>query len=401
MTPKWVALGSIAAITSGGTPSRKVARYWGGSIPWIKTAQIQNCRIGDTDVDEWITPDAVAESSARMVPAGSILMAMYGQGKTRGQVAILDIDATVNQACAAIVLRESVDRDYVFQQLLFRYEAIRALSNAGSQENLNADLIRQIAFPLPALHVQRAIAQLADEWDKAIDKTERLIAAKRRILDHIRHKLFVEGAEGWRPRKLAQVLREHGGTSSGIEPVYSVSVHKGLIDQIEHLGRSFAASDTSHYNLVRPGDVVYTKSPTGDFPYGVVKQSQVTVDVIVSPLYGVFTPASPDIGLLVDFYFESPVQSRNYLRPLVQKGAKNTIAVTNDGFLAGTVRLPCTDATARTAAALVLDARREIAVLAEEAAALRTQKRGLMQKLLTGQWHLPARAITPQEHAPC
>ncbi|GAB4364081.1 MAG: hypothetical protein Kow0060_21060 [Methylohalobius crimeensis] len=108
-----VRLGDIAEIYSGGTPSRTKPSYWNGNIPWIKTAQIQNGLITEKDVEEWITEEGLKHSSAKMVPKGTILMAMYGQGKTRGQVAILGIPATINQACAAIQLKETANRDYV------------------------------------------------------------------------------------------------------------------------------------------------------------------------------------------------------------------------------------------------------------------------------------------------
>ena len=160
MNSSTVVLGKIAKISSGGTPDRGTPSYWGGDIPWVKTAQIQNCFINSDDVDEWITQDGLKNSAAKIVPNGTILMAMYGQGKTRGQVAILGLDATVNQACAAIELDAEVSRDYVYQQLLFRYQAIRALSNTGSQENLNAGLIREIGLPLPARIEQDYVAEL-------------------------------------------------------------------------------------------------------------------------------------------------------------------------------------------------------------------------------------------------
>src|SRR5690606_15428732 len=135
-------------------------------------------------------------------------------------------------------------------------------------------------------------------------------------------------------------LSEHKLKSTGKEEVYSVSVHKGLINQIEHLGRSFAAESTDHYNLVRPWDVVYTKSPTGDFPYGIIKQSRVDKNVIVSPLYGVFTPETSELGYMLNIYFESKINVYNYLHPIIQKGAKNTINITNGTFLSKVLKLP-------------------------------------------------------------
>ena len=112
------------------------------------------------------------------------------------------------------------------------------------------------------------------------------------------------------------------------------------MDQLEHLGRRFAASDTSNYGRVKPGDVVYTKSPTGDFPYGIVKQSWLHEDVAVSPLYGVYTPLNYEVGYLIHTYFEQSSNANNHLRTLAQKGAKNTINITTGHFLDKDIPFP-------------------------------------------------------------
>jgi len=144
----------------------------------------------------------------------------------------------------------------------------------------------------------------------------------------------------WEATLLSDVLTERGQRSTGNEEVYSVSLTKGLVNQIEHLGRSYAASDTSKYKLTCPGDIIYTKSPTGDFKWGIVKQSSLDKDVIISPLYGVFIPQNPDIGFIIEAYFSSNVRAHNYLITQVRKGAKNTINVSNDEFLAKAIYLP-------------------------------------------------------------
>ena len=144
----------------------------------------------------------------------------------------------------------------------------------------------------------------------------------------------------WKETLLREVLHEAGLKSDCLSEVHSVSVHKGVVNQVEHLGRSFAAADTAHYNLVKPYDVVYTKSPTGDFPYGIVKQSKLSYPVIVSPLYGVFTPVNKHIGCILDAHFESAIRTNNYLAPLTQKGAKNTLQISNATFLSNGIYLP-------------------------------------------------------------
>ncbi len=187
-----IKLGDIADICSGGTPTRTKSSYWNGKIPWVKTTQIQNCLISENDIDEWITEEGLKKSSAKIISKGTILMAMYGQGKTRGQVAILNIDAAINQACAAIKINSTANKYFVYQYLLFKYYSIRNLSNSGSQKNLSLSLIKRIPIHLPPLPEQKAIASLLSVWDEAIEKTERLIEAKERQLKYTRRSIFAK-----------------------------------------------------------------------------------------------------------------------------------------------------------------------------------------------------------------
>jgi len=188
-------------------------------------------------------------------------------------------------------------------------------------------------------------------------------------------------AEEWKERTLSDVLTEHGQKSTSIEKVFSVSVHRGLINQIEHLGRSFSASSTDHYNRVLPGDVVYTKSPTGEFPFGIIKQSKLADSVIVSPLYGVFSPETIALGTILDAYFESPENAKQYLEPLVQKGAKNTINIRNDRFLSGVLVLPLDKIEQQKIAECLTSLDELINTEKQKLDALKTHKKGLMQQL--------------------
>jgi type I restriction enzyme, S subunit len=121
--------------------------------------------------------------------------------------------------------------------------------------------------------------------------------------------------------------------------------------------------------------------------------------VIVSPLYGVFTPETHALGVILDALFESPIAVRNYLHPLVQKGAKNTIAITNRRFLEGRLRLPMDPAEQAAIAEVVATTQAELACIDAEIDALTRQKRGLMQKLLTGEWRVKVDPTTPSNLA--
>lgn len=163
-------LGEIGKVSSGGTPNRGNSSYWNGNIPWITTTQIDFNII--TSAKEFITEIGLQNSSAKKYSRNTLLMAMYGQGKTRGKVAILGIDATINQACAAISLNKDVYNKYVFFYLAHNYEEIRKLSNIGNQENLNGNIIKSIFLPIPPFSEQEAIAQVLTDMDAEIEALE-------------------------------------------------------------------------------------------------------------------------------------------------------------------------------------------------------------------------------------
>ena len=136
---KYCQVKEVATVSSGSTPSRNNPEYWNGGIPWVTTGELENGHIVSTI--ESISKKAVKKLNLAVYPKGTLLMAMYGQGKTRGTVAMLEIDATVNQACAAISPKGGSEK-FLFFQLQNAYEDIRKLSNTGNQENLNADIIK-------------------------------------------------------------------------------------------------------------------------------------------------------------------------------------------------------------------------------------------------------------------
>ena len=142
---------------------------------------------------------------------------------------------------------------------------------------------------------------------------------------------------------MRDVLTEVHEKNGQNHEVCSVSVSQGVINQIDYLGRSFASKEVLHYNVVNYGDIVYTKSPTGEFPYGIVKRSNLDKPVAVSPLYGVYRPINDYLGIYLHLYFKSPVNAKNYLHSLIQKGAKNTINITNQHFLDNKIQIPQKD----------------------------------------------------------
>ena len=177
---EWVnsTLGDIATITSGGTPNRSKQEYWNGNIPWVTTSLIDFNVI--QSANEFISTVGLKESSAKIFPKDTLLMAMYGQGITRGKVAILGINAATNQACAAILLKKEVNTNFMFQNLASRYDEIRELSNQGGQENLSGGLIERIFFSFPNSDFEQQ--KIAD----CLSSLDDLITAQAKKLDTLK-----------------------------------------------------------------------------------------------------------------------------------------------------------------------------------------------------------------------
>lgn len=304
--------------------------------------------------------------------------------------------ALLNQRVGKLNCKQGVEQEFIFQLLTSSSFAQKLnLSLSGTDPpNISVNTLNNIIILLPPLPEQKAIANILQTWDTAIEKTEALIAAKEKQFEWFRSNILtghvrIKGySNPWKYQLFKSILHEHKETSTGSELVHSVSVHKGVINQIEHLGRSFAAASTENYNLVKSGDIIYTKSPTGNFPYGIIKQSKLPENVIVSPLYGVFTPHTYALGTILDAYFESKTLTRNYLYPIIQKGAKNTINCTNTTFISKGLMLPTNSKEEIELAKYIDTTKKEIILLKQQAELYRTQKRGLMQKLLTGEWRV-------------
>lgn len=216
--------------------------------------------------------------------------------------------------------------------------------------------MKKYAFSIPTNTEQRKIAKFLSMLDERIKLQNKIIEKYESLIQAIIYKEKMDGiSKGtWQRIALCKVLQERNEKNvNGRRTICSVSVSLGVVNQVEYLGRSFAAKQTSHYNIVKYGDIVYTKSPTGNFPYGIIKRSNIREDVAVSPLYGVYIPASDSIGVFLHFYFMQPSNAFNYLHPLIQKGAKNTINITNGRFLENSVPLPISRSETNTIAGIL------------------------------------------------
>ena len=237
---------------------------------------------------------------------------------------------------------------------------------------------------IPQVDEQMKIAQFLSKIEQKIDAQQRLINALKSYKRGLVFALF-KPDNRFRIEMVSvpmtALLTEYRCQKSEGLRVCSVAVNKGIVDQVEHLGRSFSAADTSHYGRVKPGDIVYTKSPTGNFPFGIVKQSKMNEEVAVSPLYGVYTPRTPSTGALLHIYFEQSENANNYIRTLAQKGAKNTINITSNRFLEKSILFPAHETDCVTIAGFFDTFDQRITLEEQALNDLERQKRGLLSKM--------------------
>ena len=329
-----IKLGDLGNFFSGGTPSSSRKDFYGGEIPFIRSGELHS---DSTALS--ITKEAYDSCSAKMVNKGDLLLALYGA--TSGDISISRISGAINQAILCI--RPQYMDAYFIKSLWEKHKKhILETYLQGGQGNLSSEIIKNISFFFPNSDEQFKISRLIHIIDDRIETQTKIIEELTTLRSALHQGIMSTGLEdgSWRMQTLDEVLSERTELNNEGHAVHSVSVSKGIVNQIEYLGRSFAAKDTSRYHVAYPGDVIYTKSPTGEFPYGIVKQSQISIKAALSPLYGVYVPISPEIGYIIHNHFLSAKNALNYLHPLIQKGAKNTINITNQRFLQNSMPLP-------------------------------------------------------------
>jgi len=373
-----VKLGEVAHFSGGGTPSSEYSSYWEGTIPWISSSDIQNNNITQINVTRFITKEALQHSSTKLCKAPCVLVVTrVGVGK----VAYSDIDICTSQDFCILTDIQCEYHFLSYYLLTVMEKKVREVQGT-SIKGITMQEVKSFHLCLPSLPEQRKIAALLSLIDERIEVQNAISNDLESLIVGFYNSVQYVTKAGWHKVRLRDLLtiRKEQNTSGSYE-VYSVSVSRGIINQIVHLGRSFAAANTSNYGVVHPGDLVYTKSPTGQFPFGIVKQNHNASPVAVSPLYGVYRPISPEVGTLLHYFFLSPLRANNYLAPLIQKGAKNTINIRTDHFLDNVVLLPKDEKELRCIADCLLALDERLSVEREYVELLKQQKAYLLRQM--------------------
>ena len=390
----------IAKVSSGGTPSRNEKSYWDdGNIPWIRTTEVQNCVLNYEDTQEFITRKGLEGSSAKLVPSGTLLMAMIGQGKTRGQVALLNFEATTNQNCATILLKKNNSSEFYFNYLLSKYERIRNWSNSAGQSNLSGALVKSIPVMIPPFQEQQKIAKILSTWDKAISTTERLIdnstqqkkalmqqllTGKKRLLDDEGNRFEGE----WEEVEFGSCIDHKGGTA----------LEKYVIDDAKHhfisignysidgryidKGQRIELNDKTKAKLLDKNDLVMVlndKTKTGD-----ISGSTILIDEDNKYIYNQRSEriiCGKDIDVLFLWFLlnSTPVRAEVFGRS--QGGTQIYV---NFGALKSIILCLPKKEEQQKIATVLTNADQEIELLEQQLADLQQEKKALMQVLLTG-----------------
>ena len=249
---EWVTLGEIGKWQAGGTPNRGHKEYYGGNIPWLKTGDLNDGYI--THIPEYITQLGYENSSAKLNPKDSVLIALYGA--TIGKVGILTFPATTNQACCACIEYTAVDRLYLFYFLRQNRDNFISMGSGGAQPNISKEIITATPIPLPPINEQKRIVTAIEKWFALIDELE---ANKEELKEYIK-----------------QVKSK----------VLDLAIHGKLVPQdpndepaialLRRINPNFKPCDTSHYENLPSGWGVAKLGDVGKWQAGGTPKRGVT-----------------------------------------------------------------------------------------------------------------------------
>jgi len=223
-------VGAIADSYAGGTPDRSRQEYFGGTIPWVKSSEVNLGRIRGTE--EFLTEKGFRASSAKLIPAGTVLVAMYGA--TAAQVAYLEIEATANQAVLAVRPVASVDSLFLYYALSSAKQRILFQAQGSGQPNLNKQIVDQVEILVPGIERQRRIADILSTLDETIEQTEMLIAKHQQMKAGLMQDLFTRGVtpDGRLRPTRAQAPHLYENSVLGWIPRAWSMVHLGALAEI-------------------------------------------------------------------------------------------------------------------------------------------------------------------------
>lgn len=397
-----VPLSELGHWKGGGTPSKSVQKYWGGQIPWVSPKDF----IGETitDAEDHITQEAIDHSSTSLVVKDSILIVVRsGILRKRVPIARNMVDVAINQDLKALTVNKSYDVEFIVQALKTFAQKIKedTVKVGTTVESIDFDALKRFNIPIPSLPEQRKIAEILSTWDEAIAASECLLASLRQrkkglmqrlLTGQVRFAGFEKSTEkrqtmfgglpaDWDYVPISDVAQQVSvkNTKGHELPVLSCTKYDGLVDSLAYFGRQIFSQDTSTYKVVQRGQFAYA---TNHIEEGSIGYQDLYEYALISPMYTVFETT----GKINNRYLYLVLKTETYRQIFEQR---TSASVNRRGSLRwkefSRIEIPLPKIEEQRQIANLADScDHELSLHKRKLEALKRQKRGLMQQLLTG-----------------
>lgn len=393
---KWenILLGQNSRILAGGTPNTKTIEYWEPKeIPWMSSGEINKKRLSCTD--NKISQTGYDNSSARWVKENSVLIALAGQGKTRGTVAINEIPLTTNQSIAAIETSETLNAEFLYQNLEKRYEELRLISSGdGTRGGLNKKIISEIDIDVPSIEEQSKLGMYFNKLDENIALNEHALDLLKQSKKGFLQKMFPKVGEtrpdfrisefnsDWEQRKLSEVTKRVRGNDGRMDlPTLTISAGSGWLDQRVRFSGNIAGKEQKNYTLLKRGQLSYNHGNSKLAKYGAVFVLNSHDEALVPRVYHSFETNHLAVPDFIEYMFATKRPDKE-LSKLITSGARmdGLLNINYDAFMGINISIPSVDEQ-KSITSFFKKLDRNIALQEQKIESLKQMKKAFLQKM--------------------
>lgn len=384
-------LKKLGEIYSGGTPNTNEPNYWNGNILWCTPSDITKLKtrfIGDTN--QRITPLGLKNSSATLLPPGSILVCTRA---TIGNAAITIKETSTNQGFKNIKPIKGINVDWLFYYITLNRHRIVQLGVGSTFLEVSKKDFENFKIIVPPFPEQQKIAEVLSTWDKAIEKQSQLIEKlelrKKGLMQQLLtgKKRLPGFSSKWKTIKLGDISKRivRRNINEQCTNVVTISAQKGFIRQTDFFNKKVASETIENYYLVKRNEFCYNKSYSNGFPMGAIKRLKEFDQAVVTTLYICFAVQEERISVdFIEQYFSLGLLNRGLMKIANEGGrAHGLLNVTPNDFFNINLNLPPIDEQ-KAISSILFNAYNEVVLAKNKIKSLQEQKKGLMQVLLTG-----------------
>ena len=309
-------------VVAGATPATDRKEYWGGSIRWMNSGELNLKRV--YEVQGRITQLGYDKTSTKIIPSHSVLIGLAGQGKTRGTAAMNYVELCTNQSIASILPSDLFYPEFLYQNIESRYKELRDISSGdGGRGGLNLQMIYNLYIPLCSIQEQKKIGEFLYLLDQRITIQNKVIEDCITLEKEIQNQVFGQISAPLVPLSSISQRVTEKNTALESDNVLTISAREGLVSQLEFFNKSVASENLSNYYLLRNGDFAYNKSYSNDYPWGAIKHLEKYDTGVLSPLYFCFRPNKEMVDTkYLQFFFDAKLWHK-HIAEIAVEGARN------------------------------------------------------------------------------